>query len=311
VKIVLTGAAGFVGSHLAQALLATGEHQVVLIDQHFTAEQRQAFGGAKCLAGSFADADILADGVDALMHLAAVPGGAAEANPQLSKQVNLGATLALFETAAAAATKLRVIYASTVAVLGEDLPPTVKDSMANAPGMTYGTHKAMIELALADMHRRGVIEAFSLRLPGILPRPFAPSGLKSAFLSDVFHVLAAGKEFVMPMSAQATSWLMSVHQCVANFMLALTADSSLMPKSRAVTLPALRCTMGDLIEQICAQTEQPTTAVSYELDALLEQQFGALPKLAATAAEAVGFSHDGDLATLVSRGLQLTERSAV
>ncbi len=52
-----------------------------------------------------------------LFHLAAVPGGAAEEDPLLSRKVNLEATLDLIEAAADSVSCPRVVYASTIAVL--------------------------------------------------------------------------------------------------------------------------------------------------------------------------------------------------
>jgi nucleoside-diphosphate-sugar epimerase len=161
----------------------------------------------------------------------------------------------------------------------------------------------MVELALADMHRRGQIDAVSVRLPGIIARPLAPSGLKSAFLSNVFHALKTDESFVSPVSENATMWLMSVEQCVANLLHAANLESRMMPDSRVVTLPAIRCRMADLVETIADAVDRFQVQVEWVPDESLEALFGSQPPLETPAAEKAGFLHDGSLSTLVINAL--------
>ena len=306
-KIVITGAGGFVGSALAQRLSADEQIKLTLVDSQFAPSTRLSGPRVNYVEGQLEDAEVraqaLSGGVDVLYHLAAVPGGAAEANPALSKQVNLDATLALFDEAAAAGSCPRVVFTSTIAVLGAPMPAVVNDDSLIVPAMIYGTHKAMVELALADMSRRKLLDSVAVRLPGIVARPPAPSGLKSAFMSNVFHSLRAAEPFVSPVSADATLWLMSVNQCVTNLLHASQLDGALMPVSRVVTLPALRCTMSELTTTIADHLKVSTGLVSYEADAELERNFGCQPPLQTPAAERAGFCHDGDLQSLVAQAL--------
>ncbi|WP_317928492.1 NAD-dependent epimerase/dehydratase family protein [Halioxenophilus sp. WMMB6] len=304
-NVVVTGAGGFVGRALTQRLLADESLNVVLVDAQLSMFEASLKGSdrLRLVQGQLQEPEVrqeaLRDGVDVLFHLAALPGGAAESNPALSKQVNLDATLALFEEAAAAGSQPRVVFTSTIAVLGAPLPNVVTDDCRIQPAMIYGTHKAMVELALADMSRRAVLDSVAVRLPGIVARPLAPSGLKSAFMSNLFHSLRAGEAFVSPVSAQATLWLMSVNQCVSNLIHAAQLDSTLMPASRVVTLPALRCTMGELLQAVAAELKVSLELVSYNPDADLEAHFGSHPPLQTPAAERAGFAHDGSVQQLV------------
>lgn len=300
--IIVTGAGGFVGRELVARLLAAGEHVVAL--------DRQAHGipaGARIVAGDIASAalraDAFRDGCKALVHLATVAGGAAEADPAASRRINLDATCDLLEAARDAGSRPRVVFASSIAVFGDPLPPRVDDATPLAPRMIYGGHKAMIEQAVGMMHHRGEIDGVSLRLPGILARPRGPSGMKSAFMSELFHTLKAGEDFVCPVSMRATIWAQSVARCAQNFLHALGFDSRAMPVTRVVTLPALRIAMGDLAAEIARQCGTSPALVEWRPDAALEAAFGAQPPLATPAADACGFAHDGDLATLVASAL--------
>ena len=301
-NILLTGAGGFVGRELGRLLVGAG-HALVGIDT----DAGGIPAGIRAVAGDLADpavrAEALGTGCDALIHLATVPGGAAEADPSASRRINVDAMYDLLVEASALKPGLRVVYASSIAVLGDPLPAQVDDATPLSPRMIYGGHKAMMEHAVAMFSNRGLIDGVTVRLPGILARPKGPSGMKSAFMSDLFHALRAGEAFTCPVSAAGSIWAQSVRQCARNFLHALTLDSGLMPPTRAVTLPALRISMADLVEEIARQCAVSPDLVRYAPDAALEAAFAAQPPLATPAAERTGFAHDGDLATLVSNAL--------
>jgi D-erythronate 2-dehydrogenase len=308
--IIITGAGGFVGRELVRLLLDRGD-AVVALDSNLTALPEHV--ALRKVAGDIGSADVRSEafreGCSALVHLATVPGGAAEADPAASRRVNIDAMYDLLEASKAAGDCPRVVYASSIAVFGDPLPPGgVDDATPLAPKMVYGGHKAMMETAVSMMHHRGEIEGVSVRLPGILARPQGPSGMKSAFMSDLFHALRAGQRFICPVSQGATIWAQSVAQCARNMVHALSLDPALMPVTRVVTLPAQRVTMGRLAAEIANQCGVSTALVSYVPDAALEAAFGAQPPLSTPAAERAGFAHDGDLATLVANALDVMER---
>lgn len=300
--IAVTGAGGFVGRRLVDQLLARGDvASVRAIDAHLPDFANPRI---EAIVGDLADPAIrdaaIGSGVDTLYHLATVPGGAAEADYALSRTVNVDATLALFEMVASRGSPSRIVFTSTIAVYGADLPPLVDDSTPLAPGLTYAAHKLMMEIALADLHRRGMVDAVTVRLPGILARPLGPSGMKSAFMSEVFHRLAAHQPFVVPVSPSGTIWAMSVDRCAANLVHAGHMDGQLLPQCRAVTLPALRVSMDELVAAIAQWADADPALVSYAPDLPLEAMFAANPPLVAAAAERVGFAHDGSVDALVS-----------
>jgi D-erythronate 2-dehydrogenase len=301
-RVVVTGAGGFVGRILV-ARLANAGHGIVAIDRVL-----ENSPGVETIAGDLADPDVLerafAGGCDAVVHLATTPGGAAELDPVGARRTNIDASMALTEAAAKAGDCPKFIFASSIAVFGAPLPPQgVDDATPLAPRLLYGVHKAMIEQWIATLSRRGEIDGLSLRLPGIVARPATAFGMKSAFMSDLFHALRARTPFVSPVSADATMWLMSV-DCVTTAIVHALGPLGTLPDSRALTLPALHIRMADLVAEVARQTGADPALVSFDPDTALEAAFGAQPALSTACADRMGFAHDGALDRLVTSALE-------
>jgi len=301
-RIVITGAGGFVGREISRQLVARGD-EVVGLD----VEGARMVGCARRvvgeLSGQSARRELFRDDFDALIHLATVPGGAAEADPAASRRVNIDAMYDLLLEAAQRRPGVRVVYASSIAVLGDVLPAVVDDLTPLSPKMIYAGHKAMMEHAVAMFTNRGMIDGVTVRLPGVLARPKGPSGMKSAFMSDLFHSLKKGEPFECPVFADGTIWAQSVKKCAENFIAAVHLNSALMPATRAVTLPAIRISIAELAAEIASQCGVSENLVTYNPDIQLDAAFARQPMLLTPAAERAGFAHDGNAASLVSNAL--------
>lgn len=303
-KVFVTGAGGFVGRHIVRKLLDRGD-SVTAMD----VAPDGIPDGARVVTGDICDsslqAEALADGYDGLIHLATVPGGAAEADPAASRRVNIDAMYDLLESAARTSDRPRVVYASSIAVLGSALPKAgVDDTTPLSPELVYGGHKAMMEAAVTMMSNRGQIDGVSIRLPGILARPKGPSGMKSAFMSDIFHALREGESFTCPTSKDASIWAMSVDRCAWNFLHALDCDTARFPRGRAITLPAQHARMGEIAAEIARQCGTSAELVQWRPDTELEAAFGAYPPLKTIVAERAGFTDDANVAKLVQSALE-------
>jgi nucleoside-diphosphate-sugar epimerase len=236
--------------------------------------------------------------VDAVLHLATWPGGAAEREGARGWAVNVDAAHAL-AAAALAADCRRFVFASSIAVYGEPLPALVDDSTPLAPTLLYGAHKAMIEIWLDTLTRRGDLHALSLRLPGIVARPRGSTALRSAFLSDLFHALAVGEPITLPVSREATAALQSVQCVAANLASAIECDAS-----GAMNLPAQVLRVGELVDAVARATGVSASLAAWNPDPVIEAQFGRVPPLHAARAAALGFradeGPDGLIATVLA-----------
>ncbi len=316
--VLITGAGGFVGSHLARRLLADDAalgqplERLILLDQRFDGNSHPEGTRLRVMqhAGSLTDAVLLrqalADGVDVVFHLASIPGGLAEQNYELGRQVNLDATLQLLEQLREQPRPPRFIFASSVAVYGDPLPARVDDATLPKPTLTYGAHKLIGEILLADFSRRDWIDGIALRLPGIVARPPESSGLLSAFMSDMFWRLASGETFTCPVSPQAVAWWMSARCCVDNLLHAAKLTPEQRRSARAIALPVLRLTIAELVDALArVYGENRRELVRYEPNEALEAGFGRYPPLNASTAEALGFRHDGTIEQLIQNAIIL------
>lgn len=315
---VITGAGGFVGAALVQRLRAQSQVlgggtalRLTLVDRMAPTGAHEP--GVRWHVGSFADPDLLqalrSDPPACVFHLASVPGSLAEREPALGVQANLLDTVALLEGLAGpvrekAASAPRLVFASSVAVYGEVGPAAMTEDHFPQPTLSYGTHKWAIELLLADYSRRGELDACSLRLPGVVARPISESGHGSAFMSQIFHALSAGRPYVCPVSPQATAWWMSLERCLDNLLLGARLPSSAMPVSRCWQLPVLQASVDAVVKAIAQQTGGDITAcLRYAPDARTEALFGRQPAVHASSAKAAGFVDDGSVQALVARVL--------
>ncbi|HSW23864.1 MAG TPA: NAD-dependent epimerase/dehydratase family protein [Burkholderiaceae bacterium] len=313
--VVVTGAQGFVGQALVKRLLQDGLNgaaitRLSLLDLVFDAPH--ADPRVVQLPGSIADAALRAQAyaapVDAVFHLASIPGGAAEKNYALGRAINLDATLGLLEDlrgrAESGRPAPRFVFASTVAVYGEQLPAQVDEQTLPAPALTYGAHKLMGESLVADASRLGWVQGCSLRLPGVVARPGDGAGMMSAFMSQLFWRLAAGQPLTVPVSPEGVAWWISVGACVDNLLHAACVDPARLNARRSYQMPVLRLTVARLVEALARRFgDDRRTLVRYEPDPFIERLFAAYPPLATPQAEALGFAHDGTVDRLVTRAM--------
>jgi nucleoside-diphosphate-sugar epimerase len=157
-RVAITGGAGYIGAPAARELLEHGHEvralDVLLHDQHELADALEA-DGVELIRGDVRDPEArrrLVDGVDALVHLAAIVGDpACAADPEKSQEINVDATAALLRDAAAAGTR-RVVFASTCSNYGRMADPTVPvdETGVLAPVSLYAEQKVAVERGLLE-----------------------------------------------------------------------------------------------------------------------------------------------------------------
>lgn len=147
---LITGGAGFIGSHLADALLARGD-AVRVLDDLSTGRRENLPPAASLIVGDVADpAAVRAAmaGVDGCFHLAAIASVARAAEDWLgTNRANLVGTIAVLDAARGARTP--VVYASSAAVYGDCPVQPIAETAPTAPRSAYGADKLACELHAA------------------------------------------------------------------------------------------------------------------------------------------------------------------
>jgi nucleoside-diphosphate-sugar epimerase len=260
-KVLITGAAGFLGRRLTAELIARGHlrtatgdspiDEIILADRApVNLSEFQTFGGLKItqVTGDLSDPGDLTRvctyDFDTLFHLASQLTFHAENAPDQAYAVNVTPLRALIGSSRGTP---RGVFASSIAVFGGDLPAEVDDHLQPLPQTTYGVHKAINELLIADASRHGRIDGRSLRLPIVLIRP----GLAQPVVSDQVAAIARepleGRDFQAPLSPEPEVPVCSAGAVVRGLIALHEARAEDLPPKRALNLPALTVTVAEMV----------------------------------------------------------------
>ena len=208
-KTLVTGATGFIGSHLIPALVDQG-HQVVATDvvkePHWITSS-PAIPYVRADLGSDAEIQALVSGIrpDNVVHLAGLLAEACEAEPQLGFRVNVIATLSLLEPCVANGI-VRFVMTSSPSVFGRGLAEPVADDAAKLPETVYGQTKLACEHMLGWYRRTHGLSVGAVRFPWVYG-PGRTTGLTAQYSSFLFDAIARGEDVVVANANQSGNWL--------------------------------------------------------------------------------------------------------
>ncbi|MFG2133651.1 D-erythronate dehydrogenase [Streptomyces sp. NPDC048751] len=267
-RVVITGAFGFLGSRLTGTLLRTRTFRgapitrLVLADRVVRPDSPAARDPlVDIVHGDLTDRldDVFAEPVDVLFHLAAAVSAECEADFDLGMRANVDTTRALLDAAraqsAAGGPMSRVLFASSLAVYGSSpelpLPAVVSESSLPMPQSSYGTQKLICEHLVADHTRRGFLDGRVARLMTVAVRPGRPNAAASGFLSGIVREPLAGLPAICPVRSDLRVALASPGRTVKGLLRVAEAERGVGPgrlEGRLpVNLPALTVSVAEML----------------------------------------------------------------
>jgi UDP-N-acetylglucosamine/UDP-N-acetyl-alpha-D-glucosaminouronate 4-epimerase len=245
--VLVTGGAGFIGSHVVDRLLAAGREVRVL--DNLSSGRRENLAGApeaELVEGDVRDREAVAGamaGCEAVVHLAAlvsVPESIAD--PLGSHAINVGGTLNVLLEAHAAGAR-RVVFASSAAVYGPDVALPAREDSAPAPISPYGADKLAAEgycRALGDVLG---LEPVMLRYFNVFGPRQDPSSEYAAVVPKFVEAFAAGRAPTIFGDGEQSRDFVSVADVARANLLALEASETPVvaniARGEAITLNGL------------------------------------------------------------------------
>jgi UDP-glucose 4-epimerase len=221
-RSVVTGGAGFIGSHIAGALAERGDEVIVLDDLSTGKEENLAHVSG---AVELRRVDLSApgalnghlEGAELVFHQAAIPSvPASVADPVRSHRANVDGTLHLLVACRDAGVR-RVVYASSCALYGDDSSLPKREDMPARPLSPYGAQKYMGEVYMRTFWRTWRLETVSLRYFNVFgPRQDAGSEYSGVIAKFIQAVLGGDTPVIYGDGSQTRDFIYVANVVDAN-----------------------------------------------------------------------------------------------
>ena len=314
-KVVITGGAGFLGKKLARRLLQQGEiagadGQPGPISELLLFDVGRACGpgldDSRVVAvdgdiANFATVQSIVQNASTVFHFAAVVSAGAEADFDLGYRVNLNGTRNVLEACRALGTGPRVVFTSSLAAFGGDLPPAVADDTPLTPQTSYGAQKSIGEFLVRDYTRKGFLRGTSVRLPTICVRTGLPNKAASTWASSVVREPLTGVDVVCPVTPETVMVVLSPRKTVEAFVRLHDLPADAFGPGRILLLNGIQVTAHELEQAVARHAgNRKLGKVIWQHDPSIQKICDGWPQgIDLRRARLLGFETDRDLDEIV------------
>ena len=266
-KILVTGAAGQIGSELVVALRRRyGEGNVVATDKAVTRSQVApgVLEQLDVMHLSSVERAIRSHGVDTVYHLAAILSAAGEANPDLAWDVNMGGLKNVLDASTRQGVK-RVFWPSSIGVFGPDAPKEgAPQETALNPTTMYGVTKVSGELLCEYYYHKHGLDVRSVRFPGLISSEAKPGGGTTDYAVEIFYSALQTRRFTCFLREDTVLPMMYMPDALRGAMELMDADGKKVKLHIGYNIAAMSFAAGELASEI--KKHLPDFRVAYAPD---------------------------------------------
>ena len=267
-RILVTGAAGQIGSELGVALKKRyGEGNVIPTDKAVT--RAQASSGVleplDVMHLSSVERAVKAHRIDTIYHLAAILSAAGEAHPDLAWDVNMGGLKNILDVSARYGVE-RVFWPSSIGVFGPDAQKdrASQDAPLN-PTTMYGVTKVAGELLSEYYSLKHGLDVRSVRFPGLISSEARPGGGTTDYAVEIFYAALQTGRYVCFLRKDTTLPMMYMPDALRAAVELMEADPRRVRLHRSYNVAAVSFSAGRLASEI--RKHLPGFSVTYSPDA--------------------------------------------
>lgn len=250
-RILVTGASGQIGQELVPYLRsAFGVGNVIASDVRTPppALDEEPVVHIDVMNANDISKAVDENGVNTIVHLAAILSAAGERNPSLALKVNNEGTQNVLEVARTH--KLKVFCPSTIAVYGPESPKyRTKEDCITRPTTMYGITKVHAELLGEYYHNNFGVDFRSLRYPGVISTKAMPGGGTTDYAVEIFHEAIKRGRYTCYLNHDAALPMIYMPDLLRATMLLLEADPETLTR-RTYNVGAMSFTPAELGENI-------------------------------------------------------------
>jgi len=255
-RILVTGASGFVGKILAKKLIETNTATSLILADVNEPSNPTSSKSVTCKSSDLtqisACEELIGQSPDAVYILHGIMSSGSEANLELGLKVNFESVKQLLDVIRSKRPGIKVVFTSSCAVFGRKAVENVatETDIVPMPESSYGTQKLMIEFLLNDYSRRGLVDGRVCRLPTVFVRAGAPTAAASSFVSGIVREPVHGKEVELPVDPGIGIWLTSPRTLAINLVHAIHVPAEKLGHFRQILLPGYTATSGEILDTL-------------------------------------------------------------